>query len=78
MLKIWFYFFLHYLWFSFSIMFVKNVSLLFILSFYYKCLFNKFGGLSFFVNLVSCYLFCNFCYLSSFWCFFIFTFFCYL
>jgi hypothetical protein len=55
----------------------KNISLLFILSFYSKWLFNKFGGLSFFINLVSCLSICNFCCLSGFWCFFIFTF-CFL
>jgi hypothetical protein len=66
MLKILVLYFLFYLWFSFFTMFVKNISLLFVLSFYSKWLFNKFGGLSFFVNLVSCSSFCNFCCLSSF------------
>jgi hypothetical protein len=60
MLKILVLYFLFYLWISFFTMFVKKISLLFIFSFYPKWLFNKFGGLIFFVNLVSSYLFCNF------------------
>jgi len=47
-------------------MFVKKMALLFIFSFYSKWLLNKFGNLSFFVNLVFSFSFCNFCCLSGF------------
>jgi len=52
LLKILVLYFLFYLWFSISTMSVKKISLLFIFSFYSKWLLNKFGNLSFFVNLV--------------------------
>jgi hypothetical protein len=58
--KFWLYIYIIlFMVFIFYNIFIKN-SLLFILSFYSKWLFNKFGGLSFFVNLVSCPLICNF------------------